>query len=146
MNRKFDVMMKSQGINKGTAVSFVQILKDFIHFVVLVGAFYMFQSTTHQRAHTNSLNYGPAGVLPGEAEMSLLLSLSGVSASSPPGGIPSLLILLVVELTAWRSAPLDLSTVIILTSTLLQLHLSTFLTVSLPPALFSFVFFTHPPE
>lgn len=66
--------------------------------------------------HTHTLKPSPAGVLPGEAEMSLPPSLSGVSVSSPSGGIPSFLILLVLELMAWRSTPLDLSTVIILTS------------------------------
>lgn len=87
-----------------------------------------------QHPHTHTLKHSPAGVLPGEAEMSLLPSLSGVSVSSPPGGISSFLILLVVGLKAWRSTPLDLSTVIILTSTpqhLYPLEIPNFIPTSL---------------
>lgn len=73
------------------------------------------------------------------------LSLSGVSVSGPSGGIPSFLILLVLELTAWRSTPLDLSTVIILTSAPQHLYPSTPLTSSsLPPSLCPSISFTDP--
>lgn len=70
----------------------------------------------------HTLNLSPAGVLPDVAEMSLLPSLLGESVSSPPGGMPSFLILLAVELKAWPPVPLDLSTVIILTSDPQHLH------------------------
>lgn len=75
---------------------------------------------------THTVNPSPGGVLSGEAESWFSLSLSGVNTSSPPGGISSFLILLVVELAAWRPAPLDLSTIITLTSTLQKLLLSVF--------------------
>lgn len=104
----------------------------FFHVSILVRTFWSLfshpqRSITHTCTRTHTLKPSPAGVLQGEAEMSLLPSLSGVSVSSPPGGIPSFLILLVVGLKAQRSTPLDLSTVIILTSAPQHLHSSTFI-------------------
>lgn len=69
---------------------------------------------THTHVCTHTCTHSPAALLPDEAATSFLPSLSGVS--SPPGGSSSVLILLVAGLKAWRPTPLDLSTVIILTS------------------------------
>lgn len=98
-------------------------LEDYFRRPILTRTFwYSYAPPQRSATHTHTLKPSPAGVLPGEAAMSLLPSLSGVSVSCPPGGIPSFLILLVLGVTARRSTPLDLSTVIILTFTPQHLH------------------------